>query len=81
MKLNTTFIESLVLGGSAYVSGEFQPDDQIVEIDGKSVTPSSDIHAARCGCDIPGSQVSLVIRRADSVRLGSLLSPNPRLRY
>ncbi len=50
------------------VPGEIQPGDHIVEIDGKSVASSRDVCEKMCGCDIPGSQVSLLIRRADSVR-------------
>ena len=39
-----TSIESLVLEGSAHVSGEVQPGDKIPEIDGKSVASSKDVH-------------------------------------
>jgi C-terminal processing protease CtpA/Prc len=69
IRLSATIVESLVLGGSAHVSGEIQLGDQIIEIDGKSVTSSSEIYEKLCGCDIPGTHVSVLIRRADMVSL------------
>ena len=63
--LNGTYVESLVMGGSAFVSGDIWQGDEVLQVEGQDVS-SQDIEKHIIGCDIAGTSVSILFRRTNS---------------
>ena len=61
--LNGTFIESLDMGGSAFVSGELYQGDEVLKIDEADVSYEN-ISERLIGSDVAGTIVTLLVRRA-----------------
>ena len=62
LMLNGMAIDNMVVGGPAYNSGQLQQNDVIVQIDGMPVS-NENIHDSLLGSDIPGSTVTITVRR------------------
>ena len=60
--LNGLTIDNMVVGGPAYNSGQLQQNDVISQIDGLPVSIEN-IHDALLGSDVPGSTVTITVRR------------------
>ena len=60
--MNGTFIDSITVGGSAFVSGQIMQGDEVIAIDGKKISPHN-IRSELVGSDIPGSNAIFLIRR------------------
>lgn len=58
-------------GTPAYMSKQIMKGDQIVEVDGQSVNESN-LRALLVGCDVPGSLVTIKIRREGKQRTVTL---------
>ena len=60
--MNGLNIDNMVVGGPAYNSGQLQQNDVIIQIDGIPVSVEN-VHMSLLGSDIPGSTVTLMVRR------------------
>ena len=63
--MNGTFIDSITVGGSAFVSGQIMQGDEVIAIDGKKISPHNSL-SELVGSDIPGSNAIFLIRRIDA---------------
>ena len=59
-------VENVMIGGPAYLSGKVQKGDFIVEVDGKPVSAST-LLSAIIGDDVPGSTLTLTLKRSGQV--------------
>ena len=60
---NCLVIEAMVVGGPAYNSGQLEPGDTILQIDHSPVTAEG-LQQALIGSDVPGTTVTLTVRKA-----------------
>jgi hypothetical protein len=60
--LNGLIIDNMVVGGPASNSGQLQQNDVITQIDGVPVSVEN-IHDALVGSDIPGTMVTITVKR------------------
>ena len=66
-------IESMVVGGPAFNCQELDRGDELLRVDGQPVTEQSR-HRLLVGSDLPGSQVTLTVRKVSGVIKDVVLS-------
>jgi hypothetical protein len=66
MMLNGTTIEFLVVGGPGYNSGQLDRGDTVLRVNAEAVT-SETILQALVGDDVPGSELSLTVKKGSKV--------------
>ncbi|KAJ1483452.1 hypothetical protein T484DRAFT_1895986 [Baffinella frigidus] len=60
--LKGTVVDNLLMGGPAFASGLLSRGDVIISVDGQSAT-SEHVHLLLGGADVPGSPVSIRLRK------------------
>lgn len=68
MMLSGLMIDGMVVGGPAFVSHQLDRGDEIVRVDGVTVT-TDDFQEKIIGVDIPGTHVTVTVRKYDTVSL------------
>jgi hypothetical protein len=60
-------IDSMVIGGPAFLSGKLAKGDEVMQVDGIECPTFEMLHAYLTGSDTPGSIVSLTVKKALTV--------------
>ncbi len=74
--LNGLTIDNMVVGGPAYNSSQLRQNDVIVQIDGVPVT-AENIHVSLLGSDVPGSTVTITVKRGYTEAPRAAEKPDP----
>ena len=69
-------VDYVVPGGPAHLSRQLASEDEILEVDGKSVE-AQDVPSAIVGADVVNSSVKLLVRKADTGRQVEVRAPAP----
>jgi hypothetical protein len=65
--LNGMVIDDLVVGGPAFLTGQLEPGDVIVQANNQPIT-AENIHAALIGDDIPGSTITITVKKGQKIK-------------